>query len=647
MITYNAPFQAISFEKITDQDYMPVFRQTMEISRKIIAAIVADNSEAGFENTVEALEYSLVELKRLELLFFNINAANTNKEIQQIAQEISPLLSEFYNDITLNENLFNKVKFVHDHKGKQKLSTEQNKLLEETYKNFVRNGANLNTEDKKAFRDITRELSTLSLKFEENLLDETNSYQMHLTREEDLRGLPKSVKEAAGLEAKTRNMPGWVFTLKAPSYIAFMKNADSRLLRENLYKAYSSRCFHTDGKNNETIIKRITALRLKMANLLGYDTYARYVLENRMAETPEKVNGFLDELLQASLPVAKQEYNEVQQFARKLGADFTLQRWDWSYYSEKLREEKFAISDEAIKPYFKLENVVKGIYGLAGRLYGLQFTELNNASIYHPEVKVYEVHDKEGRFLALFYADFFPRESKQGGAWMTHYLEQHRSGTTDNRPHVSIVCNFTRPTETAPSLLTYDEVRTFLHEFGHALHGMLSECRYWSLSGTNVYRDFVELPSQIMENWGEEKEWLAEVAVHYQTGEKIPSKIMDKIIESRNFNNGYAFIRQLSFGISDMAWHSLKNPYDGAVLEFEKNSMAPTELFPRLKDAASALAFITSSVAAMQPVIMATNGRKYLMQMPFPFLSRTAYLIRRQRNPSGKIFCHAGVQNIL
>jgi len=582
MITFSSPFRAVAFETIQNDQYMPAFRNALDESHRNIERILSDKDLPDFENTIESLEYSLTDLKRLELIFFNINSAETNKEIQQIAQELSPLLSEFYNDITLNEALFSRVKAVYLQKEQLSLSPESHKLLEETYKSFIRNGAGLDAEAKVVFRDTTRELSTLTLKFEENLLDETNAYCLHLTSEGDLAGLPAFVIDAAAMEARSRNIPGWVFTLKAPSYTAFMKYSDDRSLREKLYRAYSSRCYHNNEKDNQQIIKRIAELRLQMANLLGYDTYARYVLENRMAENPEKVNRFLQEVIGASLPSARDEVAELQDFALRHNKSITLQRWDWSYYAEKLKTEKFAVSDAIIKPYLMLENVENAIFDLFGRLYGLSFKSNAEIPVYHPGVKTFEVHDCDGHFLALLYLDYFPREGKQGGAWMTNYLEQHKTHSLDIRPHVSLVFNFTKPTENQPSLLTYDELRTFLHEFGHAMHSILSDCRYWSLSGTNVYRDFVELPSQIMENWAEEKEWLEEVASHYATGEKMPETLIDKIIQSRNFHSGYAFIRQLSFGLNDMSWHSLSQPYTGNVVDFEKRAMAPTELFPEV-----------------------------------------------------------------
>jgi len=420
-------------------------------------------------------------------------------------------------------------------------------------------------------------LSKLSLQFEEHLLDETNSYQLHILNEKDLSGLPEYVTEAARMEAKAKNLEGWLFTLKAPSYQAFMKFADNRNLRKDIFMAYSSRCFHSDDKDNQEVIRQIVNLRLRMANLLGYKSYADYVLEERMAETPETVNDFLHNLLE---PSALKEYQEVQEYASRNGAEFKLQKWDWAYYSEKLKNEKFSFTDEMIKPYFRLENVEKSIFDLANKLYGIKFTEDQSIPVYHPEVKVYRVFDDDGSFLALLYIDYFPRESKQGGAWMTNYLEQYIMKGDDVRPHISLVLNFTKPTETMPSLLTYDEVRTFLHEFGHSLHSIFSKCTYMSQSGTNVYRDFVELPSQIMENWAEQKEWLNEVAIHYETGEQMPAVLLENILKSRNFNSGYAFIRQLGFGLNDMAWHTITDTVNKSVSEFEMTAMEPAEIFP-------------------------------------------------------------------
>jgi peptidyl-dipeptidase Dcp len=580
MIDFNTPLQSVPFDKIETKHYKPAFEDAINEARAGLSKIAEATNEASFQNTIAALELLSYKLKRLEQIFFNINSAETNKEIQQIAQEVSPLLTAYYNDITLNEALFGRVKKVYNEREDLELNREQMKLLEDTYKSFVRNGANLATDAKAEYRKVTEALSMLSLKFEENLLDETNAYQLNVTDEKDLAGLPDFVKEAAVLEAKAKNLSGWLFTLKTPSFQPFMKYSDSRKLREEVYRAYNTRCFKLNDKDNQEVIKQIANNRLKLANLLGYKTYANFVLEERMAKTPENVNKFLHDLLRESKPAAINEYAEVQAYAHKMGADFELQRWDWAYYAEKLKNEKYAITDEMIKPYFRLEKVEAGIFGLANKLYGITFKPDTTIPLYNPEVKTYRVFDEDGSLLALLYIDYFPRESKQGGAWMTNYLEQYKSEGQDVRPHVSLVLNFTKPTDTKPSLLTYDEVRTFLHEFGHALHSIFSNVSYMSLAGTNVYRDFVELPSQIMENWAEEKEWLNQVAEHYETGEKMNEEMLDNILKSRNFNSGYAFIRQLSFGINDMAWHTLTDSLNMSVSDFEKSAMVPTELFP-------------------------------------------------------------------
>jgi peptidyl-dipeptidase Dcp len=591
MIDFNTHLQAVPFDRIKPEHYKPAFDNAIEEARAELDKIIKSSHKPTFENTFEALERSGYRLSRIESIFFNINSAETNKEIQAIAQEVSPKITAFHNDITLNEDLFKKVKQVYDSRANLKLDTEQQKLLDDTYKSFIRNGANLSPEAKAEYRKVTTELSSLSLKFDENLLAETNAYQMNLTKESDLAGLPDYVKEAAAQEAKAKNLKGWLFTLKAPSYTAFMKYSDNRKLRETLYIAYSSRCFHKNDNDNQEVIRKIVNYRLRLANLLGYKTYADYVLEERMAKTTEKVNGFMKELLDASMPVAKKEYAEVQAFARKSGAKFELQRWDWPYYSEKLKNEKFSLTDEMVKPYFKLENVEKGVLGLATKLYGLTFVADTAVPVYNPDVRAYQVFDENKNFVALLYLDFFPREGKQGGAWMTTYREQFRLKGEDFRPHVSLVLNFTKPTESKPSLLTYDEVRTFLHEFGHSLHAMLSQCNYMSQSCTNVYRDFVELPSQIMENWAEQKEWLDEVAVNYQTGEKMPESMLNNILKSRNFNSGYASVRQLSFGMDDMAWHTLTDSLKVSVAEFDRAAMAPTELFPVVEGTCFSTAF--------------------------------------------------------
>jgi peptidyl-dipeptidase Dcp len=583
MIEFEAPLQSVPFDKIETRHYKPAIQAAIDEARTGLDKIAGSSDKPTFQNTIEALEFLNYKLKRLEQVFFNINSAETSKEIQQIAREVSPLITAYYNDINLNEALFGRVKQVYDEREDLRLKQEELKLLEDTYRGFVRSGAYLNTEDKEEYRKVTEELSILSLKFEENLLDETNAFQLHLTEEQDLAGLPDFVREAAAMEANTRGLDGWLFTLKAPSYQPFMKYADNRKLREEIYRAYNTRCFKQNDKNNEEIIRKIVNNRLRLANLLGYKTFADYILEERMAKTPYKVSVFLQDLLRESKPAALREYNEVQDYAHAHGANFEIQRWDWAYYAEKLKNDKFSITDEMTKPYFRLENVEAGIFDLAGKLYGISFKADTTIPLYHKDVKTFRVFDEDGSLLALLYVDYFPREGKQGGAWMTNYLEQHRSDGVDIRPHISLVLNFTKPTDTKPSLLTYDEVRTFLHEFGHALHSIFSRCNYMSLAGTNVYRDFVELPSQIMENWAEQKEWLNQVAVHYENGSGMPDEMVDNILKSRNFNSGYAFVRQLSFGLNDMVWHTLSDSLNRSVTDVELEAMEKTELFPPVK----------------------------------------------------------------
>jgi peptidyl-dipeptidase Dcp len=583
MKEFDTPFKTVPFDKIETGDYLPAFKKAIKEARSEIDKIIKNTGEPTFDNTVESLERSFIKKNHLALIFFSINLANTNKEIQDAAKIISSMLTEFSNDVRLNEELFSKVREIYENKEMYDLNTEQQMLLKNTYKDFVRNGINLDPEDKEEFRKVTKELSGLTLEFGNNVLAETNAYELHITDEKDLSGLPEDIIEVAAQTAKSKEKEGWIFTLHRPSYFPFQKFADNRKLREEIYKAYHSRCFHNNEFDNQDIIKRIVELRLKMAQLLGYNTYAEYVLEERMAINPGNVSKFLDDLLEASLPVAKKEYSEVQQYASDNGADFEIQRWDWHYYSEKLKQEKFKINDEMLKPYFKLDNIKKGIFDLANELYGISFIRNNEIPVYHPDVETYELIDQGGNNMAILYLDFFPRESKQGGAWMTNYLEQYKTDNQDIRPHVSLVFNFTQPTASKPSLLTYDEVTTFLHEMGHGLHSILSECRYWSLSGTNVYRDFVELPSQIMENWAREKEWLNKIAIHYETGEVIPGDLLNNILESKNFNTGYSFVRQLSFGLNDMAWHTITNPVTASVADFEKSAKAPTELFPAIE----------------------------------------------------------------
>lgn len=585
------PYQTAPFNDIKPEHYMPAFLTAMEKGRSEIGAIIANCSAPTFSNTIETLENSGKLLGRISSVFFNINSAETNEDIQSIAREVSPLLSEYANDIWLNEALFNRVKQVYDGKDTLNLSTEQQMLLNNTYKAFVRQGAILNESDKKRYREITGELSKLTVEFGENVLAETNDYRLHITNENDLAGLPDHVKEAARMLAKSENKEGWLFSLQAPSYLAFMKYADNRALREELFKAYSSRGNRNNERDNKENILKQARLRLEKARLLGYKSHADYVLEERMAQSPEKVNTFLDELLEKSFSFASNDVKEVAAFAKTQGLNEPLQRWDFSYYSEKLKSSLFDLNDEMVKPYFELTRVTDGIFNLTNKLWGLTYKHNPEIPVYHSDVKAYEVFDKDGKFLSVLYLDFHPRSSKQGGAWMTSYKEQFTENGINSRPHISLVCNFTAPTETKPSLLTYYEVTTFLHEFGHGLHGMLSTVNYESLSGTNVYRDFVELPSQIMENWAREKEWLQEVAVHYETGETIPDPLVDKIIAAGNFQSGYFTVRQLSFGFNDMAWHNLTNEIPSDVIAFERKAMERTELFPIVERTSLSTAF--------------------------------------------------------
>lgn len=587
---FTTPYESVPFDKIELEHYMPAFKESIEKARKEIDNIAENSVTPSFSNTIETLEYSGHQLDRVASVFFNLNHAHTNDEMQALAREVSPMLTEFSNDIIMNEKLFARVKLVYQNKAKFNLNVEQEKLLTDRYKSFVRSGADLDEEKKAKIREISKELSKLTLQFGENVLAATNNFELHLSDKKDVAGLPDGILEAASALAKEKEKDGWLFNLQFPSYVPFMQYADNRELREKMFRAYSSRCFN-DKFDNQKVIHRIIELRLAKVKLLGYESYADFVLEERMAKSADKVLSFLNELLDASMPRAKEEFKELQDYAKSMGADFELQRWDWAYYAEKLKTEKYDINDEITRPYFELERVKKGIFDLAGKLYGLQFKLNADIPKYHEEVDVYEVFDSKGEFISLFYADFHPRSTKQGGAWMTSFTDQYRIEKEDFRPHISIVCNFTRPTETKPSLLTFNEVTTFLHEFGHALHGMLSKCTYSALSGTNVYRDFVELPSQFMENFAFRKEWLDEVAEHYETGEKIPDELVQKIIDSANFLSGYSFVRQISFGLNDMSWHSVKEPITEDVSSFENGAMASTELFSPIKESCMSTSF--------------------------------------------------------
>jgi peptidyl-dipeptidase Dcp len=589
---FDTPYNAIPFDKIQPEHFEPAFEQLFTETRNELQQIWDNPEAATFENTLVALERSGGNLRRVAGVLYNLNVAETGKEIQDITRNISPKLAEFRNDIILNEKLFQKIKHVHQNAKQEDYSVEDWRLLDKTYKDFVRNGANLENEKKDRYREITQELSQLTVDFGENVLAETNDFILHITNENDLSGLPEDFISQAKADAETRELEGWVITLQFPSFGPFMKYADKRELRKQVFMAYGTRALKGNEYDNQAIIKKIVSLRHELANILGFNTYADFVLSNRMAESTQKVNGFLEELLEASMPKAKEEFNELQQFASDQGLDSELQGWDWGYYSEKLKKQKYDIDDEVTRPYFQLEKVEQGVFDLANTLYGITLKENNEVPVYHPDVKVYEVFDEDNKFISLLYMDYFPRESKKGGAWMTEYEQQHINANGINvRPHVSLVFNFTKPTKTKPSLLTYSEVTTLLHEFGHGLHGMLSNCKYEGLAGTNVYRDFVELPSQLLENWADQKEWLNQVAAHFETGEKIPDDITDKIIASKNYHTGYFSARQLSFGITDMKWHTLEGNFSGDVVEFEKEAMAPTQLLPKVEGTAMSPAF--------------------------------------------------------
>lgn len=574
------PFDQAPFSKIKNEHFKPAFLQAIEDAKKEIDDIVGNPEAPTFQNTLEALDFAGQQLDRISSVFFNLNSAETNEEIQKLAQEISPLLSEFSNDITLNQGLFERIKAVYGQRNTLKLTPEQQTLLEKKYKSFSRNGANLNDPDKKRLREIDAELSKLKLKFGENVLAETNKYELHLTHEEDLKGMPEGEKEAAAQLAESKGKDGWLITLDYPSYIPFMKYAENRELRKELSIAFGSKGFHNDELDNQENVLKIVSLRHERANLLGYPTHAHFVLEERMAENPEKVMDFLNELLQKAKPAAEKEFEELETFAKSLDQIDRLEKWDSAYYSEKLKQKLFNLDDEKLKPYFKLENVINGVFKVAEKLFGLTFKEVQTIEKYHPQVKTFEVYDDANNFISLFYADFHPRPGKRGGAWMTSFKPQYTLNGKNNRPHISNVCNFTKPTKSKPSLLTFNEVTTLFHEFGHALHGMLANTTYPSLSGTSVYWDFVELPSQIMENWCYEKEALELFAHHYETGELIPMELVEKIKESATFQEGMATVRQLSFGFLDMAWHSNDPSNIKDVKAYEAKAFEGTDLFP-------------------------------------------------------------------
>ncbi|NJX14812.1 M3 family metallopeptidase [Tamlana crocina] len=581
---FSTKYNTAPFSKIENSDFLPTIKEAIEIAKNEIDAIVNNTESPTFENTIEALDFSGEQLDRISSIFFNLNSAETNEEIQKIAQEVSPLLSEFSNDITLNEDLFKRVKTIYEQKDKLNLTTEQQTLLDKKYKSFSRNGANLPEDKKLKLREIDKKLSQLKLKFGENVLAETNKFELHITNEADLAGLPEGAKEAAAQTAEAKGKEGWLITLDYPSYIPFMTYAENRELRKKLAIAFGAKGFHNDELDNQENVLNLAKLRHERANLLGYKTHAHFVLEERMAKTPETVQKFLNELLEKAKPAAEREFTNLEQFSKELDQIKGLQKWDGAYYSEKLKQKLFDLDDEKLKPYFKLENVINGVFTVSNKLYGLHFEEISDIDKYHDEVLTYKVTDSDGNYISILYADFFPRPGKRNGAWMTVYKPQYVKDGENSRPHISIVCNFTKPTKTKPSLLTFNEVTTLFHEFGHALHGMLANTTYPSLSGTSVFWDFVELPSQVLENWCYEKEALELFATHYETGEVIPMELIEKIKASSTFHEGMQTLRQLSFGLLDMSWHSSDPTGINDVKEHENKAFESTKLYPDVAD---------------------------------------------------------------
>ena len=579
------------FDKIKTEHYLPAFEQAIAEGKAEIDAIVSNPEAPTFENTIEAMEYAGGKLNNVAGIFFNLMEANTNEQMQVVAEQVTPMLTDYSMYVSLNAPLFERVKAVYQQKEQLQLDTDQSKLLEDSYKSFVRNGANLNEADQALYRQYSEELSLLTLQFGKNVLAATNAYQLHITDEADLAGLPQYVVEMGAATAAEKGLTGWVYTLDVPSYSPFMKNSQVRELRKQMYMGYNTRGIGGEYDNTD-VVRKIADLRIKIANLLGYETYADYALEERMANSKDLVNNFLAELMDQTLAYAKKDIKAVYQYAKKNGfEDSQLMPWDFNYWSERYQEAEYSLNAEELKPYFQLENCIDAVFGLATRLYGIQLTQVDNVPVYHPEVKVYDITDADGRHLALLYADFFPRASKRGGAWMTSFREQYQKDGVEYRPFINMVCNFTKPTADAPSLITHDELVTFLHEFGHVLHGVFAEGRYGSLTGTNVPRDFVELPSQIMENWAYEPEFLNSFAKHYQTGEVIPAALIDKIVAAKNYLAAYGQVRQLHYGIIDMAWHTLTALPDVSTLEFERQVLASTAIMPSVEGTASSPAF--------------------------------------------------------
>lgn len=588
LLSFSTIYELPPFSQIQPGHYEEAIETALGEAKEEIQSIIDNSQSPTFSNTIEALENSGEKLQRNSSILFNLNSAETSAELQQIAQNVSPKLAAFSSEVKQNNSLFKRVKEVYEQRGELNLTSEQKKLLNDTYFDFVRRGVELEGDKKDRFKEISIELSKISLTFSENILAETNDYELVIEEEEDLLGLPGDVKaRAKELAGKKGKNSAWIFTLQAPSYIPFMEYADNRDLREKMYRAYMCKCFKGNEKDNQELILRTIRLKAELASLLGYPTFAHYVLEQRMAESPKKVIEFLNDLLGKSLSKAESEVEEIKEYIKSKGINISLERWDWSYYSEKLRKEKYELDDELVKPYFKLENVINGVFETAEKLYGISFRPNDKLEVYHKDVKAYEVLNEKGEVVSVFLADFFPRDGKRGGAWMTSFKGQKYVNQTRTIPQVSIVCNFTPSSAGHPSLLKFNEVETLFHEFGHALHGMLADTKYQSLSGTSVYWDFVELPSQIMENWCYEKECLDLFAKHYESGELISEDLVDRIKRSSTYHEAYATVRQLSFGLLDMMWHSLSVNEAKEVDDvgaFEENAFAATELFPKVEN---------------------------------------------------------------
>lgn len=591
---YNTLHHTTPFNQIKLEDYEPAIREGMRLEDEEIKAIVENPESPSFENTILALGEAGKVLDRVTTVLFNLMSAETCDALDEIAEKMMPELSEHSNNISLNEKLFARIKQVYLQKDKVNLSPEERALLDKTYDGFIRNGANLSDKDKETFRHLSKELSTLTLRFSQNHLKETNKYELVLQNQDELKGLPESAVEAAAHTAKEKGKEGcWIITLQAPSYVPFMKYSQNRELRKKLYMAYNTQCTHQDEFNNLDIVKQLVNLRMELAQLLGFTHFADYVLRKRMAENSQNVYNLLNQLLDAYTPAAHQEVKEVEALAQELeGTEFRLMPWDFSFYAEKLKNKKFNLDEEALRPYFELSQVKKGVFGLATRLYGITFKENKDIPVYHPDVQAYEVFDKDETYLAVLYTDFHPRAGKRSGAWMTSYKEQWIDTNGNNsRPHVSVTMNFTKPTEDKPALLTFSEVNTFLHEFGHALHGIFANTRFKSMSGTNVFWDFVELPSQIMENFAIEKEFLNTFARHYQTNELIPEPLIQSIMDAANFNVAYACLRQVSFGLLDMAWYTRNEAFEGDVKAYEKASWEKAQILPQTDETCMSVQF--------------------------------------------------------